>query len=235
MKKLILIFTIISLPFMSQADTYSVSNKFYVGFGAGIISPNDVDIDISTAGIVNGVTFSAGISGEFEFDNGYQINGLLGYRITDYLSFETEFGYSNFDYDKVNVTVGGTATSGGVTFTGAASRSYDIDGSISAFSMIFGPTLDFDVYENFEILLGGGIGFSSYNDEIKSVGGSTGLSFDEDFTDFAAKFKTGANYSFSEQTYLQATYGFNFVDSGVENFTDDFTAHSFNANLVYNF
>ena len=61
MKKLILIFTIIYiLPFMSQAYTYSVSNKFYVGFGAGIISPNDVDIDISTAGnIVNGVTFSA--------------------------------------------------------------------------------------------------------------------------------------------------------------------------------
>ena len=101
--------------------------------------------------------------------------------------------------------------------------------------MIFGPTLDFDVYENFELLLGGGIGFSSYNDEIKTVGGSTGLSYDEDFTDFAAKFKTGANYSFTGQTYLQATYGFNYVDSGVDNFTDDFTAHSFNAKLVFNF
>ncbi len=235
MKKFLYVFILVAFPFITNADTYSVSNKFYVGFGAGIISPNDVDIDISAAGIVNGVTFSGGISGEFEFDNGYQVNGLLGYRINDYLSLETELGYTNFDYDKVNVTVGGTATSGGVTFTGAASRSYDIDGNISAFSMIFGPTLDFDIYENFEILLGGGIGFSSYNDEIKSVGGSTGLSYDEDFTDFAAKFKTGANYSFTEQTYLQGTYGFNYVNSGIDNFTDDFTAHSFNAKLIFNF
>ena len=33
--------------------------------------------------------------------------------------------------------------------------------------MIFGPAFDFDVYENLEFLIGGGIGFSSYNDEIK--------------------------------------------------------------------
>ena len=235
MKRILSIIAISSLPFVSQADTYNVSDNFYVGLGAGMISPNDVDINVSGAGTVNGVALSGGITGEFEFDNGYQINGLLGYRINDYLSFETELGYTKFDYDKVNLTVGGTATSGGVTFTGAASTSYDIDGSISAFSMIFGPTLDFDVYENFELLLGGGIGFASYNDEIKSVGGSTGLSYDEDSTDFAAKFKTGANYSFTEQTYLQATYGFNYINSGVDNFTDDFTAHSFNANLVFNF
>ena len=85
--------------------------------------------------------------------------------LNDYLSFETELGYSNFDYDKVNLTVGGTATSGGVTFTGAASRSYDIDGSISAFSMIFGPHLI--LKNNLENFVGGGIGFSSYNDEVK--------------------------------------------------------------------
>ena len=100
--------------------------------------------------------------------------------------------------------------------------------------MIFGPSFDFDVYDNLEFLVGGGIGFSSYNDEVKSVGGSTGLSM-MNFTDFAAKFKTGANYSLTQKTYLQATYGFNYVDSGIENFTDDFTAHSFDAKLVFNF
>lgn len=233
MKRILSIIALSSLPFVSQADTYSVSNNFYVGLGAGMISPNNVDIDVS-AGTYNGVTLTDGFKAEIEFDSGYQITGLLGYRLNEYLSFETELGYSKFDYDKLNVTVGGTATSGNVTAT-YGTGSLIVDGSISAFSMIFGPTLDFDVYENFELLLGGGIGFSSYNDEIKSVGGSTGLSYDEDFTDFAAKFKTGANYSFTEQTYLQATYGFNYVDSGVDNFTDDFTAHSFNAKLVFNF
>ena len=235
MKKFLPILAITLLPLSSKADTYSVSEKIYLGLGAGMISPNNVDINISEAGIINGVTYSANITGEFEFDNGYQINGLLGYRFNDFLSFETELGYTKFDYDKVNLTGGGTATSGGVTFTGTASTSYDIDGSISAFSMIFGPAIDLDLSNNLEFLVSGGIGFSSYNDEIKSVGGSTGLSYDEDFTDFAAKFKTGANYSFTKQTFLQATYGFNYVDSGIDNFTDDFTAHSFDAKLVFSF
>ena len=235
MKRFLSVVALVALPLISKADTYSVSDKFYVGFGAGMISPNDVDINISEAATISGVAYSANINGEFEFDNGYQINGLLGYRFNDFLSFETELGYTQFDYDKINLTAGGTATSGGVTFTGVASRSYDIDGSISAFSIIFGPSFDFDVSNNLEFLVSGGIGFSSYNDEVKSVGGSTGLSYDEDFTDFASKFKTGINYSFTQQTYLQATYGFNYVDSGIDNFTEDFTAHSFDAKLVFNF
>ena len=75
------------------------------------------------------------------------------------VSFESELGYTSFDYDQVDVTVGGTASAGGTTFTGAASRSYDVDGSISAFSMIFGPVIDFDIMENLEFLLVPGILF----------------------------------------------------------------------------
>ena len=47
--------------------------------------------------------------------------------------------------------------------------------------------------------------------------------------------RAGANYSLTQKTYLQATYGFNYVDSGIENITEDFTAHSFDAKLVINF
>ena len=157
---------------------------------------------------------------------------MAGYRINDFLSFETELGYTNFDYDKLQGTSAFNITSGGQTFSATLGGSFDVDGSISAFSMIFGPTLDFDVYENLEFLLGGGIGFSSYNDEVKSIGGVT-TKYDEDYTRFSGKFKTGANYSFTQQTYVQ-TYGFNYVDSGIENLSSDFTAHSFNA-LVFNF
>ena len=238
MKRSLIILCLSVLPAISLADNHSFSNlskNVYIGLGGGIIVPNDVDINVSAAATINGVALSANVSGEFEFDNGYEINGLVGYRITDYLSLETEMGYSKFDYDKVNVTGGGTATSGGVTFTGTASTSYDIDGSISSFSMIFGPMLDFDINDKAEFLIGGGIGFSSYNDEIKTVGGSTGLSYDEDFMDLASRIKTGFNYSISDQTHIQATYGFSFVDSGIDNFTDDFTSHSYNAKFVYNF
>ena len=234
MKRFLSILAISSLPFVSQADTYSVSDKFYVGLGSGIISPNDVELEASANSTTNGLTFSAAATGEFTFDNGYQITGLAGYRINDFFSFETELGYTNFDYDKLQGTSVFNITSGGQTFSATLGGSFDVDGSISAFSMIFGPTLDFDVYENLEFLLGGGIGFTSYNDEVKSIGGVT-VGYDEDYTRFSGKFKTGANYSFTQQTYLQATYGFNYVDSGIENLTDNFTAHSFNAKLVFNF
>ena len=156
--------------------------------GAGMISPNDVDLESSANSTVNGLTFSATATGEFTFDNGYQITGLAGYRINDFLSLETELGYTNFDYDKLQGTSAFNITSGGQTFSATLGGSFDVDGSISAFSMIFGPTLDFDVYENLEFLLGGGIGFSSYNDEVKSIGG-VNIGFDEDYTNFAAKFK----------------------------------------------
>ena len=235
MKKFLAIIALAALPYTSHADTYSVSKNFYLGFGAGVLSPNDVDLKASAGATANGITFSATAEGEFEFDNGYQISGLVGYRFNDFLSFETELGYTNFDYDKLNATTTFNITGGGQTFSATTSESYDIDGSISAFSMIFGPTLDFDVYDNLELLLGGGIGFSSYNDEVKSIAGNTAAAFDEDFTRFAAKFKTGANYSFTDQTYVQATYGFKYVDSSVEDFTTDFTAHSFDAKLVFNF
>ena len=112
----------------------------------------------------------------------------------------------------------------------ATNVSFDLNFSWAA---VFDDVVD--IYENLEFLLGGGIGFSSYNDEVKSIGG-VALGYDEDYTRFSGKFKTGANYSFTQQTYLQATYGFNYVDSNIENLTSsDFTAHSFNAKLVFNF
>ena len=35
--------------------------------------------------------------------------------------------------------------------------------------MIFGPSFDYDLNRQIELLFGGGIGFASHNDEIKSV------------------------------------------------------------------
>ena len=234
-KKRYLFSVIFLTSFSLSADTYSVNDKLYFGIGGGIISPTDVEIKTTVAQTTNNVSFSANIDGEFEFDNGYQITGLFGYRLSDSLSFESEIGYSMFDYDKLNLKVGGTATSGGVTFTGSANSSHVVDGSISAFSMVFGPSFDFDFNRKVELVLGGGIGFSSYTDEIKSVGNSTGLSYNEDHTDFAAKLKGGLNYSLDSKSFIQGNYGFNFVDSSIDNYTDDFTAHSFNAKFVINF
>ncbi len=235
-KNLLIFSTFILIsPLLAKADTYSINKNVYLGFSAGVISPNDVKIEKSGAGVINGVTFSSNVSGDFIFDNGYQIGGLLGYRLNDFMSFETELSFTDFDYDKLDLIVGGTASVGGTTFTGSSSSTYDVDGNISALSIIFGPNFDMDLREDLELFVGGGLGFANYSDEIKSVGGSTGLSFKEDFTDFAAKFKTGINYSLSDQTYLQAEYGYNFVDSGIDNYSDDFSANSFSGKIVINF
>lgn len=225
----------ITNPQHVKSDTYSINNNLYIGLNAGIFSPNDVDFSTSGSGIVNGVTYSASVAGTFKFDNGFQLGGLVGYRLNDFLAIETELAFVNFEYDKLDLTAAGTATVGGTTFTGSANTTYDVDGDISSFSFIFGPVLDLDVRENLEFFVGGGIGFSKYNDEVKSVGGSAGLSYEEDFTDFAAKFKSGFNYSFSRSSFLQFEYGYNFVDSGIENFSEDFSANSFNVRLVFNY
>ena len=40
----------------------------------------------------------------------------------------------------------------------------------------------------------------------------------------------------SEKSYAQLGYGFNFVNSGIDNFlTDDFTAHNFDLKVIFNF
>lgn len=222
-------------PIITKADTYSIGKKIYLGLNVGVFSPNDVDFNKSGSGIVSGVTYSASVAGTFEFENGFQLGGLIGYRLNDFLALESELAFVNFDYDKLALSTSGTAAVGGTTFSGTANTTYEVEGDISSLSIIFGPVLDLDVKENLEFFIGGGIGFSKYNDEVKSVGGSKGLSYDEDFTDFAAKFKTGFNYSLSNSSFLQLEYGFNFVDSGIENFSEDFSANSFNARFVFNY
>ena len=56
MKRILSIIAISSLQFVSQANTYNVSDNFYVGLGAGMISPNNIDLSVTN--VVNGFLFS---------------------------------------------------------------------------------------------------------------------------------------------------------------------------------
>ena len=75
----------------------------------------------------------------------------------------------------------------------------------------------------------------SWEKEIKGSAKAPVKVVDEDQTDFAAKLKGGLNYSLDSKSFIQGDYGFNFVNSSIENYTSDFTAHSFNAKFVINF
>ena len=103
MKKILPILAIMSLPISAHSvDKINLGKDFYIGLGGGIVSPNDVDSkSLSTSGTTfDGATFTASADNglfKFSFDSGYQVSGLLGYRLFDWLGLEAELSYSNFD------------------------------------------------------------------------------------------------------------------------------------------
>ena len=242
MKKILSTFAIMLLPISAHSvDKINLGKDFYIGLGGGIISPNDVDSkSLSTSGTTfDGATFTASANNglfKFSFDSGYQVSGLLGYRLFDWLGLEAELSYSNFDFDKFTIGNGAniTVTRGSTTNTYNANATIDIDGDVSSFSMIFGPVLDYDLSDNFEIFAGGGIGFSSYEEEIKSLNSDTGYANTYEATDFASKVKAGFNYFVNDMAHVQFEYAYNHVDTENEIF-ESFDAHSYMGRVIFNF
>ncbi len=242
MKRILSILAVMSFATSAHSvDKINLGKNFYVGLGGGVISPNDIDSkSLSTSGTTfDGATYTASAdNGLFRvsFDSGYQVSGLLGYRILDWLGLEAELSYSNFDYDKLTIGNGAniTVTRGSTTNTYNANASIDIDGDVSSFSMIFGPVLDYDLSNNFEIFAGGGIGFSSYEEDVKSLDSDTGYASTYEATEFASKVKTGFNYFVNDMAHVQFEYGYNYVDSSNEIF-ESFDAHSYIGRVVFNF
>ena len=100
--------------------------------------------------------------------------------------------------------------------------------------MLFGPKVNFNLIDNLGGYLGGSVGFTSYNVDIKSIAADTTLASEEDYLEFSSKFKAGLNYSVDENISLQFDYGFNYVVAG-EDIYDDFTANSLTARFNYSF
>mgnify|MGYP001173502702 CR=1 FL=1 len=216
-----------------NGNEYSFSkDNFYLSLGSGVIVPYDTSFEETGSAVVGGLTINS-ISGDIKYDTGYQISGIIGYDINKNFAFETELLYSNFDYDSVDVNAAGTITGTGAAVTFNIG-SFDIDGNISAFSMLFGPKFSFELIENLEGYLGGSVGFTSYNEDVKSIAADTTLSYEEDNVEFSSKFKAGLNYSVDDNISLQFDYGFNYVSASYDIY-DDFTANSFTARFNYSF
>ena len=109
---------------------------FYISLGGGVLLPNDVSFEVTGSEQIGGLTLNS-ISGDIKYDTGYQFSGIIGYDINEDFAFETELIYTNFDYDQVDVSASGTIT--GRCSSSFGVGSFDIDGDISAFSMLFGP------------------------------------------------------------------------------------------------
>lgn len=216
----------VSPPLLAQEASFA-DGKLYLGLEGGMVLPRDVDVSAATS--ANGVTVTG--SGSLEFDNGFSLAGVAGYRFTDLITAEAELGYSKVDYDSVT----GTLTVSDGTNTANVNGTADVEGDLTALvgmaNVLLTPKLD--RAERIKPFVGVGLGFVSYDDEITSIGG-TAVSASDDDTALAYQLKLGFDVAATEQVDFGASYSYWVADTDTE-YTDDFAAHRLLLRAVYRF
>lgn len=199
--------------------------KVYAGLSAGWVSPEDVKFSGSATS--GGYTTSA--SGKFQFEDGYSVTGFAGYRFNDYIRGEAELGYTQFDYDKVSLN--GTITGGGTTYT--VSGSADLDGEVKSWVGMLNAVVTPLGKSKVTPLVGGGLGFAATDEKITRIGG-TAANLSSDHTDLAAAAILGIEAGVASNIDIGVRYRYYWVDSG-DNGIDDFTAHNLSATAAFKF
>lgn len=214
-----------SLPF-SVAGTVALAEevtfadgKGYVGLETGLVMLGDVGWSISGSGLLFGLDASGTISGEYQYDRGIGFGGVVGYRMTDWLTAEVEAAYSTVEYDKL--TISGNGTIDGRNYS--ISQTVDIDGEITSVSglvnMLITPRIG--ITDSVRPFVGIGAGFLSYDEEIDSIDGVATSGSVSD-TAFAYQFKTGLDVDVSDSFSLGASYSYVGAETG-DSITDDAT------------
>ncbi len=202
----------------------SPDGKFYVGAGAGWVIPEDTNFKATSSG---GTTYNA--AGKLQFQDGYSLSAMAGYKVNDYLRAEAQVDYTRFEYDSVSMN--GSITSGGTTYNVNGSAS--LDGTVtSALGMVNGVVTPLGK-ARVSPLLGGGVGFAATEEKITAIGGqSTNISGSH--TDLALSGMLGVEAMVSDNASIDLRYGYMWVNSGNDVF-DDFTAHNISANAAFHF
>ena len=191
------------------SQTLFKQGNSYASLNVGLTFLNDLDFDLAGQ-TQHGFTGTG--TGTGSFDTAVSYGGAIGYVISDFIRAELELGYQKIDYDKVEVTTGGTITNSVGTAVTYAAGGYNVDGEIDALTVSanviltpFGPgTLNNDLpfldllpLDKFTPFIGGGIGFVDWEDKINSVtAGGTTLTVDgkESETDFQAAILAGLGF-----------------------------------------
>lgn len=215
---------------VAHADSFT-NGKAYIGISSGAIMP--VDLDFSADGQVADVTWSA--NGSVEFDEGYSVSGLFGWRWNDLLRTELEFGHSAVDTKKV--TGSGTATYSGTSYTlsGSATIDADLDVFYGLANLLINPLSQFDYLSDSPVqpYIGAGVGFADITTTIDKIGTLT-VGSSEDNTDLLVNAIAGLEYNVFDNLTADIRYRYFWVDSG-KNGIDDGQAHSVNGSLRYSF
>ncbi len=163
--------------------------SWYLGVSGGVSYVKDATLTDSTG---------AANSGSLEFDQGYTINGALGYRprytnsFFDYTRFELEGGVADNEID--------TATVGGIV-TG-------VDGDVQVATVMANMLIDIPLSAQWRPYIGGGVGV-----------GRVHIEQDED-TVFAWQGKAGLYYTPSSFPAAEIGGGYRYLKLTDPQFTD---------------
>ncbi len=225
----------VATPPAAQADN---GKGFYVRLEPGAIIPIPTGYEISGAATSGGVTYSAAVSGQWEYTPGWSINAIGGYHLTPFIALEGEVGYRRFGYDSVSADAAVTLTAGGTTVNVTASDTLDVDGDIRSYDAALNAIITpMGMKARFPPYIGGGLGFTSWNAEIETVtykGRQLAVNSETSQTDLAATAMIGLDYRPNDKWAVGARYRYYWADTGTA-VVDDLQAHGITATLTYNF
>ena len=154
------------------------------------------------------------------FDEGMSFGGAVGYVISDFVRTELELGYQKIDHDKLDLT--GNVTSGGTTttFSGETDVNGEIDALTVSTNVILTPVGNKTLFGmSVTPLVGAGIGFVDWEDEITTVGAHTVNGKAED-TDLLVSIMAGLEYTSSQQVTWAIKYRHAWADTGKDGVED---------------
>ena len=204
----------------------SKDGKWYGSINAGVAILNDIGFGASISGY--GTTATA--AGTLTFDEAVSYGGAIGDVITDFVRTELELGYQKIDHDKLNYdgsfTTAGTTT----TFSGETDVNGEIDALTVSTNVILTPVGNKTLFGvSVTPLVGAGIGFVDWEDEIKTVGTHT-VNGKADDTDLLVSIMAGLEYTSSQQVTWAIKYRHAWADTG-KNGVEDAEADNIIANL----
>lgn len=192
----------------------------YFGLSAGALLPADTDQKIG--GTLFGMPVSG--SGKLRFKPGFIIDLRAGYHINPYLAVEGDLAYARYSYDKV----AGQLNAGPLSNSEA-----DFDGHVSNWLGFANAIVTPLGRSAFTPYVGAGIGFSSYEATVDSIGlgglGRIAVASKTTNTDFAANALVGFDYAVTDALSVGARYRFIWTDSATSATTGGLTTEAGNA------
>ena len=224
------------------SQTLFKQGNSYASLNVGLTFLNDIDFGAEAS--QGNRTVTAG--GKLTYDTGASVSATYGYILSSLVRTELELGYTEMDHDKA--TGSATLTAGGNTLACECSVDGEVESIYGLASVIFTPSasglegipflgLLNGLLGNFTPLVGGGIGFADWEDNIKSASTSAGtltINGEASDTDFLAAVLAGLEYNVGQNLTAKVTYRHIWVDSGKNGF-DDAEADNVSASLAWLF